>query len=322
MAETIKIPSFDNLNLQEQSVLSADANAGQAIIAPLNLSGYSTNDFILITPNFGSETSEILRVQSVSSTQITFTSNLTFKHYKGEKIYKLFGNQMKLYRAANVNGTIPADGSFSVVGSAAIIEADDIFTELTDSSGGSSYWYKATYYNSVSTNETSLSNAEALRGGGYGHYCSIEDILKEAGLSTNAQIDETQVSARRDQAESEVQGVLAGAGYTLPLTDSSDNAYTPPVIENIVRTLAAGLILSQDYGAAAQGGTNDGAKKAQEARDLLTKISDRTLVLTDPTGAQLAITSRVQSWPDDTTADVGTDGVTGEPAYFTMSKKF
>lgn len=316
MADTIRIPNFSDINLLEILQLTADAASGQAVATVYNASGVSVNDFILWTPNLGSEIGEILKIQSISGLNITHTTNFNNTHAAYSNGRKLFGDQIKLYRAVDVNGTPPVDSAFSALGSPVTIQGDDMFTDIVDSAGGSGYWYKATYYNSVSSSETLLTQAQPIRGGGYGHYVSIEAIRRESGISNDIQIDDTQIAIRRDQAESEINGNLAGTGYILPLADSSNNVFTPPIIEHIARVLAAGFVLNQDYGPTANVDVKDGDNKLTEARNLLLQIQDGTIVLIDTTGTPLNRTERVSSYPDESV-----DG-TSEDAFFTMGKKF
>ncbi len=108
----------------------------------------------------------------------------------------------------------------------------------------------------------------------------------------------------------------------MPLQSANGTAYTPPLVENITRLLAAGYMLNQDYGSTTEGDTKNGGGKISQARKLLDDIQSQTLVLLDTAGAQLARSLQVGGWPDSTTAEVGTDGVNGEPFQMTMSKIF
>ena len=78
-----------------------------------------------------------------------------------------------------VDGNIPADASFSQIGTAIDIDPDQTFTIFTDGSGGSEYWYKTTYFNSVTLAETNITQSFAARGGGYGHLVAVERVLPD-----------------------------------------------------------------------------------------------------------------------------------------------
>lgn len=320
LSEILQIPNFDSINIVENALLDADAACNQAIITLLNTEGIAVSDQIYVG-QLGAETGEIKTILSISGKNITFTSNLSNNHRKYEPVAKLFGNQMKVYRTANVDGNIPADTSFSQIGSAINLDPDQTFTLFTDGSGGSDYWYKTTYFNSVTLGETSLAQSYATRGGGYGHYASVEDVRLEAGLQGATELDDSVFSARRDQAEDEINGRLAASGYTIPLQNASGTLLVPPIIENITRLLAAGYVLNQDYGPTTEGDTKNGDTKIKQARALLDEIQNKQIILLDVLGASLVNTPQVSGWPDDSTAIVGTDG-TPEPFQMRMSKRF
>lgn len=320
MGELFRVPNWPDLNLQDTTVLTANADSGQKVIATIGVNGMSEDDLgILGAP--GSLAGEIHQIDTITSLQITLLENLINSHRKTEPFTIIAGSKIRCYRAANVNNYAPADTSFSLL-STSDIDADSPITIIRDSTGGTGYWYKFTYYNPVSGVETPLSASIAIRGGGFGHYVSGEDIRREAGLLTNQQIADTQIAARRDHAESEINGVLAATGYTLPLQDAQGNYYTPGVIENIARLLGAGYVLTQDYGPIASGNSKDGDDKLKQGHDLLTQIQERKLILTDSTGQVMATSTRIRGYPDDSTAIAGPDGVTPEPAFFTIGKKF
>jgi hypothetical protein len=321
MGELFRVPNWPDLNLQDTTVMTAEAASGQKIINTIGVKGMAHDDLGLLGAP-GSLVGEIHKINTITSLAITFVENLINNHRKTEPFTIIAGDQIKCYRAPNVNNYAPDDSTFTLLGSANDIDADSPITIIRDSTGGTGYWYKFTYFNSVSSVETPLASSIAVRGGGFGHYVSGEDIRREAGLLTNQQIADTQISARRDHAESEVNGTLAATGYLLPLVDGQGNYYTPGIIENITRLLAAGYVLTQDYGPISGGNSKDGETKLKQAHDLLMAIQERKSVLTDSVGQLMATSTRITGYPDDSTKDAGPDGVTPEPAFFSIGKKF
>ncbi len=321
MAELLQIPNYQSINIAEQAVLNAEALSGQPTVRYLDIQGFSVGDKVVLDPE--TEIGELLTIQTIDAATktVTFTTNLANRHSYGTHVYKLFGEKIRLYRAVNIDGAIPDDSQFSLLATSDIT-AYNTFTQILDSSGGSAFWYKSTYYNATTASETGLSLSYASRGGGYGRYVSIEDIRLEAGFQNNTNLDDSVFATRRDQAEAEINGRLAAAGYTIPLQGSNGSAYTPPLIENIARLLSAGYVLNQDYGATTEGSTKAGNEKLKQANRLLSDIQNQNIVLLDTTGSTLVRTSQVSGWPDNTTQYVGTDGVNGEPFQITMSKVF
>lgn len=295
--EILYADNFHVNNLVEQSELNADAAASQAIVVALDAQGFTTNDYVIVG-NLGSEQAEMKKIQSVAGQNITFTSNLSFKHTKSEALTKLRCNQIKFYRAINVDGSVPSDGSFSNIATVTI-DADQTETVYTDSVGGSGYWYKFTYYNDVSSEETDLSSAQAVRGGGYNQYASVDQVRTEAGLKNNRYIDDAQILEAIEDAEGQVKASLAAAGYTLPLTE------VPYLIRYVTKQLAAGYLLTNSYGAQHTGTEKDGDLKIKRAMDILAKIeagkTTLTIAPTDETVSQ--DTASIAGYPDDTASD-------------------
>lgn len=319
MPEVIYIPNYTESNIIEEGELNANLSAAQADATMLSVDGMSALDYLVFDPR--SEISEVLQISSIAGQVVTNATNFSFAHNKHSRVIKVFGHQLKIYRAANVSGLAPADASFSLLATVDT-DFDQEDTKYTDSAGSSDYWYKFTYYNYQTSSQTSLGLATAIRGGGYGHYVSVEDVRGEAGLNNAKSISDELVASRRKSAESEVKGVLAAVGYTLPLVDSAGTAYTPPIIEEIARKLAAGMLLSKAYGMNGGRTAKEADKKKKEARAQLKLISSGKLLLLDATETQLAYSTDLDGWPDETTEDAAYDGGAAEPKVFTMNKVY
>jgi hypothetical protein len=318
--EALVLLNFPRVNIVEEGELGAEAAAGQATLTMLNVQGYTANSYVVVGQR-GSETAERKQILSIAGQVITLTSNLSFRHPKGEQVTKLFGDQIRVYKAANVDGTAPADDDFSLLATADI-EVDQEYTDYTDQAGdGSSYWYKQSFYNSYSLAETNLDDTEAVRGGADTHYVSVDAIRNSAGLQNAVSVPDADISSKRDDAESEVDGACAAANYTMPLQTSAGVTFNPGVIRNITLQLSSGLLIMDKF-APDTDTYEEGEKKVKEARRILKRIGDNDLVLLDGNKQPLAYGSKVDGWPDETTADTGVDGVTPEPARVTMSKKW
>lgn len=316
--ETLTLPNFLDNNILEELELSADAAAAQAVINVLNANNVTDNDYLVINP--AEENSEMRKINTsgVVAQAITFTAALALLHRNHERVIKLFGNKIQVYRAPNIDGTPPATSAFTTLGSPVTIDPDQPYSYYTDNVGGSAYWYRFTYLNDVTSAETELDLAESIRGGGYGHYVTLADVRAEAGLPDSRRLADTQVAQRRSEAESEVKGRLTAGGYTMPLQTSTGASFVPAVVVGIARLLAAGLILQQNFGITKPGSAKDGNNKLVQARADLLAIQQNKLVLVDSNEQMLSKGDLVNGWPDDTTKD---DGFTVGPVM-TMSKKF
>lgn len=281
MSQTIKIPNYSLLNQLETSQLNADAVVGATALGVNFSNNLAANDY-LVLGSIGGEDAELVTISTVTDASHITTSALTKPHSALDRVTKLFGNQIKVYRAANVDGSAPADSGFASIATFSI-DVDNVDTTYTDAAGSDAYWYKFTYYNSATTSETAISEASPVRGGGYGNYCSLESIINVAGLHTNRYISQYQVDQARQAAQDEIDGALIGR-YTIPFTDP-----VPEKIRDITTRLAAGLLLI-DIGSNSPAAIAQGEKKRDAARADLMAIQSRTSTVVQ-NGQSLATSS-------------------------------
>lgn len=294
MANLLVIENFPASNIVEQSNLTADTVAGLYSIVVENPDGFVADDYALLGVK-GSESGQILKISSVTGTTITFYTALTVSHYRNEPIYKLIGNQAKIYRATNVDGSIPSDASFSLLVTVSY-QGDQVNTSYNDSAGGVTYWYKYTNFNATSLAETPLADAMPIRGGNYGYYASADDVREEAGFSNNRYITDQITYDKLIKAQAEVNASLLIGGYTLPL-----GSPYPEVVSHAVILLAAGYLLTMDYGPEHSGTNKDGTLKIKQARDILAKLESGDTPLIDGAGGvSVTQTSKVRGYPDET----------------------
>lgn len=319
MAQTLKIANFNALNIVETSKLDADSIIGATSLTLQYNDNFSANDYLYLG-RLGSEAGELCVLASLSGSQgIVLSSPGTTKpHSRFDDITSLYGNKLKLYRAANVDGTLPADGSFSLVGSPIAIDFDQVQTTVNDPTGGDGYWYKATFFNSTSNNETALASSEGVRGGSIGNYCTIEQIRKRAGLQGNRWINDADLDVSRQAAQVEINSNLIGL-YTIPFTTPINQ-----MIRNITIDMAAGMALLGDYGPTVVLDTTNGQKKLDDARALLARIKDKELILPNTIGASTAISgaNSINAWPDQTTGTIPTDPNNGAPRMFSTQDRY
>lgn len=299
MAQTIKVENYSSLNTPAATLLDGDLAIGTSIIPVKNTDDFAIGDFVVLG-RLGAGSSERCLVATVTpATSITLSVATTLIHKRFEPLTKLFGDQVKIYRANNTNGEVPSDAAYALLGSATTIDIPGLTTSYTDAMGGSSYWYKYTYFNSATSNETGLADSATQRGGGYGHYESIDAIRYEAGLQGNTSISDTLIDSRRIDGEDEVNAALLGS-YTLPFPSPA-----PLLVAQANRLISAGLLLQTEYGIMAFGTDLVGTDKLEAGRALLLRLQNQELVLTDAAGNSLLTSSTVSSWPDATTDQTG-----------------
>lgn len=297
--QTLSLPNYQSNNQVQQTRLDAVEAKGVSTLTVQNNAGFTAADYFVVG-TLGSEVTELLTVSGTTGeTTITPSASTTLDHNRYDYVTKLFGNQMKVYRAANVTGLPPADADFSILGDPFDLDIDRAYTEHTDADGGSDYWYKFTYFNSATNAETNLADSKVVRGAGVGDYCSVWDVRLEAGFQTAAYVTDDLINKKRQAAQREIDSALVGS-YTIPFTRPIND-----FIADICVRLAAGLLLLQQYGQLQHGNTMDGQTKVSMARADLNKIAIGDTRLTDANGISTALpdsSGSAASWPDSTTA--------------------
>ena len=295
MSQTLNLSNYPVANVVEETELNADAAAGTALTLKDN-QGFLSGDFILIGDR-GSETAELRTVDTPNSnlTDLTITAATKLAHNRFDQVTKLFGNKMRIYRAANADGTIPASASFTLYATIDI-DPDQVSTRYTDTDGSSDYWYKRVFYNPTTLVETPLAEANAYRGAQYPAYATIEEIRSKAGLMNARYITDEIVDEKRRAAQSVIDATLLGL-YTVPFTTPVN-----PLIKEITQLLAAGYLLTQEAtsgGLRAQGQALIDQATNDKGTGLLDKLDQRLLKLTGIAGG------------DESTPDAG--GYNGYP---------
>lgn len=168
-------PFTDNL---EKSYLSNSYAAGVTSLVIKNSDRFSVNDRILLG-EMGHEKSEVVTVSAVNADKITITVGATkFPHSVDDSVYVLKYDQIKYYRS-----TTTVDGTYNVIATVAMdVDNASKTTSYEDTTGLSSYFYKTTYYGSISTIESDRS--DAIPGTGYARNqlgAIANDFLTEVG---------------------------------------------------------------------------------------------------------------------------------------------
>ena len=295
MPQTLHPTNFDSINIIEKSELSADVASGQKIANVNNSQNIASDDFILIG-NLGSDTSDFSQIDSKSNNELTVKVNFSNAHKRGDLINKLFGDKIQIYRASNIDGSVPADSSFSLLNTIDI-DFDQLYTEYTDSNGNENFWYKKVYYNSANLSSTDLASSQAIRGGNFGNYATVQEVKEEAGLTNNPWIAANVYQEKLLAAQGEVNASLKIGGYSLPLQS------VPEIVKTATILIAAGYVLLKDYGVDNTGTTKDGNSKLTEGRKLLQKIEAGGEILVDESGNSISKSNRIGGYPDNTAED-------------------
>lgn len=298
-------PTEDFIKL-ETTELAADASAGSNVTLTLqNNDGMANNTFIVVGRE-GSEKAEICKInQAVTPGQNVRVATLLFNHKAGEPITVYRFDQRKFY------GSITVDGSYTELtsdGSPKTIGVDDPMGTQLEYTGSTYLFFKATYYNSATAEETNISDAVAVEGDETKRYCTIYGIRKMAGFTNNPFISDGRVEDKRAQAENEINSAIY-ARYTLPLAE------VPPLLTYVAECLAAGYLHYEEYGQ-----EGDAVKKLGEARGILKSIRDGSQRLIGSDDTELAV---VQSAAKLSGVPNGSEEGTGSnERRFSMDQKF
>lgn len=286
MPTTLNLESFNEINIRERSALTAGADVGDTTTQLASTEGFAAGDVIYIgqLSREGCEKAVIASVDN--ATTVTLDSALTLPHGRFEAVSSVVGNKIRIYRAANVDGSVPARESFTVLIDREI-DPDQQTTYYTDSEGSSEYWYRYAYYNPVTEDETSLDDSVAVRGDDFGHYASLSEIRKEAGFDNAHNLNDTAIDQQRRNAESEINTALSSK-YTTPFSP------VPEIIHTLTIQLAAGLLLQNAYR-----GTDRGKDKLKAARDLIHALQVGDQTITDENGSAITSGEGISSWPGE-----------------------
>jgi phage gp36-like protein len=290
---------------RERTSLAADVSAGSNVTLTLDNNDGMADDNFLVIGREGSEKAELQQINAaVSGATNVQVATLLRAHKAGEPVTVYRYDKRKFY------GSTSKTGSYTELtsdGSPVAIQVDDPQGTLIEYTGGDGYTYfKATYYNSQTAEETSLDDSEGTLADESSRYASLYGIRKMAGFTENPYITDGRIEDKRRQAENEINSSLFNQ-YTLPLSE------VPPLVTYICECLAAGYIHYEEFGSEGEGG-----KKLGEARALLKSIANGNQKLLDSDMAQLSTVqsaNRLSGKPDG--SEIG-----GETRKFSISQKF
>lgn len=145
----------------EKSYLSNSYSVGVTSVQVKNSDRFAVNDRIMIGEQ-GQEKTEVVTVSAVSADGNSVTVGATvFSHSADDPVYKLRFDQVKYYRS-----TTTATGTYTLVSTQNLdVDNADLETKYDDTSGLSSYYYKITFYHSISAVESAFS--DAIQGTGW-----------------------------------------------------------------------------------------------------------------------------------------------------------
>ena len=151
-------PPTDDL---ERTFLTAYTAEGETTLTVKNNDRFTIDQRIMIG-KMGDERTELLTTDTVTPPDTIETTAATeFAHNADDPVYQLKWDKVKFYRAATV------DGTYSLLSGGTVdIDVDNAegVTRFDDTAGSSTSYYKVKYANSVTLEETELSDPIAATG--------------------------------------------------------------------------------------------------------------------------------------------------------------
>lgn len=173
----------------ERSYLTSAISAGVAAVSVKNNDRFVINNRIMLG-EMGRERSEIVTVTGAVTSGTALTVGTTvFSHDAEDPVIVMRFDQVKFYRS-----TTGESGAYSLLATVAMdVDNYDFKTKYDDTTGLATYYYKVSYYNSITAVESTLS--DPIIGAGFGRSSvgfMIDEILREVS-------DENEQFTNRDE---------------------------------------------------------------------------------------------------------------------------
>lgn len=172
-----------DLSENEVTFITTDASSGASSYSVDNGLKFAIGEYIAVLPGgIGAEKAEINRIHTSSAptaSEITLASANNFAHNRGERIVSLPYNQIVIQRSTD------SGSSYSDLATIDI-RLDSTETYYAHTSGASTDYYRAKFYNSASTNTSAVSDGVIATGYADG---TAGQIIRAALLSLGERID-------------------------------------------------------------------------------------------------------------------------------------
>ncbi len=154
---------------QQTTKITAQIGTGSITLKVENSEGFNVDDYIVIDPK--NEKSEILRIATIPDNLTITISASKFKHELNASLYRIPYNQMRFYSSTDVAGTY----SLIAAGTSEMAYAG-LYTNFEYTAGSASLYYKRTFYNSSTTTESDIAEADYWQTGDESLYVNAEEL--------------------------------------------------------------------------------------------------------------------------------------------------
>lgn len=174
----------------EKSYLANPYAIGTTSVVVKNADRFALNDRIMLG-EMGEEKTEVITVTAGATDGMTLTiSGMVFSHEADTPVYRLRFDQVKYYRS-----TTGITGAYSVISTQNLdVDNANLETLYDDTTGLSTYYYKMTLYNSISTLESAFT--DPIPGGGFARNqvgSLIDELLEEVGDQTEQHVSRREI---------------------------------------------------------------------------------------------------------------------------------
>lgn len=159
--KVMRIPVFNpDVTHYEKSYLANPYSVGVTSIVVKNANRFAANQRVMIG-EMGTENAEIVTVSAVNADNMTLTIGATlYAHSSDEPVTVMVFDQVRYYRSTD-GGT-----NYSIITTVDMdVDNADLETLYDDVSGLTSYYYKFTFYHSISTLESG--DSDVIKGSGW-----------------------------------------------------------------------------------------------------------------------------------------------------------
>lgn len=193
--------NFDTDDLEKTYLTDPVSEAATSLVVKNN-DRFSANQRIMLG-EMGQEKTEIVTLSAVSGgTGLTIGATV-YPHPVDTPIYALRFDQVKFYRS-----TTGVSGTYSILATVALdVDNENLHTLYDDTTGVSTYYYKISFYHSISTVESSLS--DPVVGAGYPRKSAgkiADDLLQEFGQDALNTISRDELRSWMNEVNDDLHG--------------------------------------------------------------------------------------------------------------------
>ncbi len=202
---------YPNIKLEEESDIATAISIAGTTLEVVNTEGFNNGDYIIIG-TLGKEITEIVKIVSVNSdTQFTISA-CKFAHSINDKVRKTPFNQVRFYHSSTETGTYTLEGTENMQ-----VDNDDLATghQTTLADAKTLYW-KSTYYNQTTGDESDVDDSEATLGTKV-HYCTSQDVCDYLDI-LSSKLDQSQISLLIDGVTTSIEDMSNSVFYQKTVT--------------------------------------------------------------------------------------------------------